>query len=789
MKTKNWFKILFGKELDMRVRLFNVLAVTGTIICIVMAVVSAAGHMPVSTVINVIAGAVSLSLLIYSVKKGHYEFCYMATIIVIFFILFPCLFLFGGGYKGGMPFFFVFAVVFTVYMLDGVKMLVMTAAELVYYGGFIVFACRHPDAIVPFASEEAVAADCIIGMVTVSVSLGATMFAQIRMYRKQQMALEDAQRQAQDASRAKSEFLASMSHEIRTPIHMILGMNELVLRESRGRQIGDYAEKIDEASKMLLSLVDSILDVSKIESGKMEVFPAEYDTEHLVSVLALMGKSQCERHHLTFSCHTAQDLPEKLLGDMPHIQQIAVNFLSNAAKYTESGGVVLDISCAPGREKEEILLKISVQDTGIGIRREVQPELFDVFARADSAAHRQIAGTGLGLAIAKKLTDLMGGTITVDSEPNKGSTFTVILPQKITAKGAIPTEEKKDSFRAPNVRMLAVDDNEGNRMVMRELLRPTEIQLDLAASGQECLQMTEEKPYDLILMDYMMPRMDGLQTMEILKSRDGFRTPVVALTADATPETRKKLLSGGFAACLTKPIPWEQLQNELVQLLPRDMVIPETEKISPRTEQHCLWENRLEPYGIRLSEGLRYFRNDLEEYCQVARVFLHHQEQERAEVEKLCQEDQCEQLRFHVHAMKGKAKNLGMVSMEKLCQYLETLCISDSVQEIRSLTPYLFYLWDRNREGITLLVESMPRPEEKQDRGDALEMLPKFLHELQRKPALDCISQLIAADDSPRGRELLQKVERFVRTISFEQAEIAFADYLNFRKEAESHEL
>ena len=278
-----YLNTFFGKELELRVRLFHVLAITGIIICIIMTGVSIAGGMVISTIINAGAGLVSLFLLLYSAKTKRYQFCYYMTIVVIFFILFPSLFFSGGGYKGGMPFFFVFAGVFTVYMLDGWPMLLVTLAELVFYSRICVTAYTHPEHVIPFESEEAVVADVIIGLVTVTVSLGATMFVQVRMYRKQQQKLEDAQKQAEKASQAKSVFLANMSHEIRTPIHMILGMNEIIHRESRSSQVRDYSEKIDDTSKMLLSLVDSVLDVSKIESGKME----------LIRTLALIGRTNC----------------------------------------------------------------------------------------------------------------------------------------------------------------------------------------------------------------------------------------------------------------------------------------------------------------------------------------------------------------------------------------------------------------------------------------------------------------------------------------------------------------
>ena len=778
----------FQKDLDLRVRFFHVLAITGFIICVVMTIISIAGSMLASALINAGAGIISLSLLFYSVKKGHYPFCYMASIVVIFFILFSSLFFAGGGYHGGMPFFFVFAVVFTVYMLDGIKMLIVALLELFFYSGLFILAYLYPERIIPFDSQKAVMVDGIVGFASVSISLGVTMYVQIRMYQKQQRQLERAQYTAETANHAKSEFLANMSHEIRTPIHMILGMNEIILRESQGRQISEYSEKIDEASKMLLSLVDSILDVSKIESGKMELINADYETQDLVRALAAIGKTECEKKNLRFTCQVEDDLPPRLVGDLPHIQQIGVNFLSNASKYTQEGEVFLTISQKAGQTADEKYLVISVQDTGIGIRKEAIPHLFEAFNRADPGSHRQISGTGLGLSIVKKLTDLMGGILSVDSTLGHGSTFTVCLPQKVSAPQEIQKIPPDIVFLAPHVHILSVDDNEGNRMLMRKLLQPTQIQLDTASSGQECLELIRENTYHLILMDYMMPDMDGLENLKHLQKEPGFQTPVIALTADATPQTRQTLLNAGFTACLIKPTPWKQLRDELLRYLPQQLVLITSHTLPKSDNPEKIQElgKALLPYEIVLQEGLRYFQNSLEEYCTVAQVFLRHDKAERETVKMLQQKKDYIQLRFRIHALKGKARNLGLTRLAQVCTHIENLCSQEGTQEAESLLPYLMYLWELGQTGLYILCQkytgsqsqkSLPVP-------DPLTQLPGLLKEFRRKPSLQCIEHLLEEEHDAHCEALLMQVQERINAIDFEQAEFIFQRYLDLRKEA-----
>ena len=389
-----------------------------------------------------------------------------------------------------------------------------------------------------------------------------------------------------------------MSHEIRTPINAVLGMDEMIIRECQDKRILEYANDIDSAGHQLLSLVNDILDFSKIESGKMELHPVEYELFSIMNDCYNMIFMRAKRKELQFIIENDPDIPAFLYGDEVRIRQIIMNLLTNAVKYTKDGQVKLRFDHEK-TDDENINLIISVKDTGIGISEENQKYLFDSFKRIDEKTNRNIEGTGLGLTITKKFTDMMGGEITVDSVLYEGSTFTVTIPQKIADKGTIgrfderfkrkgegsgQTEkaekeaEKREKFTAPRARILVVDDVKMNLNVVRLLLKNTEIQIDLASSGDECLKYTLMKSYDLILMDHMMPIMDGIEALHRVREQaEGLNTstPVVALTANALVGAQEMYLEEGFVSYISKPVKSADLEECILKLLPEDKIVRE----------------------------------------------------------------------------------------------------------------------------------------------------------------------------------------------------------------------
>ncbi len=387
---------------------------------------------------------------------------------------------------------------------------------------------------------------------------------------------------ADQANQAKSNFLANMSHEIRTPMNAIIGMDEMILREAKEKNILRYAAGIEGAGRTLLSIINDILDLSKIESGKMELIPVEYDFASVLNDVVNMTRTKAENKGLSYKLEVDPEIPAVMHGDEIRIRQIILNITNNAIKYTSSGGVGIQISF----RQEEKMLCVRVSDTGIGIRAEDLDRLFSNFQRMDETRNRSIEGTGLGLAITKQLAEMMGGSVKVESTYGEGSVFTVEVHQEVVGdekigdyserhmKSQSEAEEFRPAFIAPTARILIVDDNEMNLEVITELMKETRIQVDTALSGSECLRMLEEKKYDLVFLDQMMPEMSGTQTLEKIRSRNlAEGTPVIALTADAIVGSRDSYISEGFDDYLAKPVMYRELEKTLLKYIDKKHIL------------------------------------------------------------------------------------------------------------------------------------------------------------------------------------------------------------------------
>ena len=417
----------------------------------------------------------------------------------------------------------------------------------------------------------------------------------LRNLEKQTALAEENRLAAVRANQAKGEFLANMSHEIRTPMNAILGMNEMVMREDITPKATQYSQDIYNAGQTLLAIINDILDFSKIESGKMEIVPVTYELSSLLNDVLNMIDKKVKDKGLQLVTDVSPDIPHQLHGDEIRIRQVILNLINNAVKYTEKGSVTLKVDCQKQEEKK-IDLQIAVIDTGIGIRDEDLNKLFSSFQRVDMSANRKIEGTGLGLAITKQLVEQMDGFVRVESTYGQGSTFSVSLPQTVmdntpigdfaSASANLHHDRKNDglAFTAPDARILIVDDNKVNLVVAKGLIKETQIQVDSALSGAEALEKVKTNKYHIILLDHMMPMMDGMETLMRMKeqaeneSRDAV---VIALTANAISGSRERYIAAGFEDYLSKPINAQRYKEMIRRYLP-----PEIVHVEERTEDH-----------------------------------------------------------------------------------------------------------------------------------------------------------------------------------------------------------
>ncbi|WP_407398786.1 response regulator [Treponema sp.] len=425
--------------------------------------------------------------------------------------------------------------------------------------------------------------DLIIGIVYI-LFLAEISYQLVCYLLSQNKILQSSKDEAEKANNAKSDFLSNMSHEIRTPINSILGMNEMILRESKDDAICGYAENINSSGQALLSIINDILDLSKIESGKIEIVSSEYDLRTLIRETVVMVSERIEKKNLKFEINLDENLPSVLLGDGSRIREILLNFLTNAAKYTREGSVTYSITGE--RKVDSIEMLFSVKDTGSGIREEDLRKMYGRFERFDIEQNRNIEGTGLGLRISKQLAKLMGGDIEVQSTYGEGSEFALRIMQKIInfdpvgkvdfkKSAAGPAKKYTVLFTAPTAKVLVVDDIDLNLYVIENLLKQTAMKVDLAQSGDECLKMCEKEKYDLILIDHMMPGMNGIETFgELKKNENGLNkdTPCVMLTANAFNGARETYEKAGFVDYITKPIECDKLERTVSRLLPEDKV-------------------------------------------------------------------------------------------------------------------------------------------------------------------------------------------------------------------------
>ena len=499
------------------------------------------------------------------------------------------------------------------------------------------------------------------------------------------MGIKEEQRNAEAANEAKSIFLANMSHEIRTPINAILGMNEMILRENNNEQIEEYAENIRSAGNSLLYLVNDVLDITKIESGKLEITENIYELSSFIHDCYSMVAEKAEKKGLKLTVACNPQLPSKLKGDESRLRQVVTNILSNAAKYTEKGSITLSFDSH--EQDGQLMLVINVKDTGIGISKENIEKLFTQFTRFDMEKNRNIEGTGLGLSLAKRLTDLMQGTIEVQSIYGVGSSFTVTIPQQVIDAEPIGDFQQKyssiadkagkyhQSFEAPDARILVVDDTIVNLKVIVNLLKSTKMKVDTASSGRQCLEMTSQTAYDLIFMDHMMPEMNGIETfaeMRKLENSPNENTPVIMLTANAVTGVRELFLQAGFTDYLSKPVSGDKLEDMILKYLPKEKYRREAagDNAAGETDYPAVLKelSRLYP-KVNLAKGLTVCADSYDLYIDVLKTYVELQEVDK--LNEYLEQKKAYEYQNCAHSIKSSSLSVGFSGLADQALALE----------------------------------------------------------------------------------------------------------------------
>lgn len=600
-------------------------------------------------------------------------------------------------------------------------------------------------------------------------------------------------RKAIEENEFKNAFLANMSHEIKTPINTILGMNELIARECEEQSVKHYAGRIYEAGKMLLALVNNILDYTKLESGKLQIIPVCYEVGQLLSNLVNSVNVKAEEKKLRFLVEVEESIPAVLYGDELRIRQAVLNLLTNSLKYTREGNITLKV-WAQRTSTEEICLFISVIDTGIGIRKEDRERMYDSFVRLEEKRNRNIEGAGLGLTITRQIMDMMQGDICIESEYGKGSVFTLSFKQQIVEDTPLGHFEdwyrskindnyfQESGYLAKDVAILAIDDNEMNLEVISGLLKKTKVQIDTVLSGQEGLTKVRKSKYDMILLDHMMPGMDGIETLRQLEQIDYIRKeniPVIALTANAVVGAREEYLKQGFTDYIAKPVDYRALIACLRKYLP-DRI----EKAVETKEVEVLCQEYLEEQGIHVKNAMKYAGDEPRQYLHLLELFVSKKGLEKQTLLQAAYETaNWKDYTIYVHGLKNSARTIGADRLADMAYEHEQRSKKGDITFLQEEYRTLIQEWERVKKSLLSYLALLKTEKEELLQGDInqkgqaegewhklLEQAISYLEQYKKKEALNIMTQLSQDNSQIEMNHMVQQALEAVQEYDYESA-------------------
>ena len=607
--------------------------------------------------------------------------------------------------------------------------------------------------------------------------------------------IREAKEEAEYANQAKSRFLANMSHEIRTPINAVLGMDEMILRESSEKEIRGYATDIYTAGNTLLSLINDILDSSKIESGKMEIVPVEYELSTLIRDLVNMISQRAQAKDLALKVEVEPDLPSVLYGDDVRLRQVITNILTNAVKYTPSGTVWIRV-CG-NKDGDDEVLHFEVEDTGIGIKEEDLPKLFEAYQRIEEGRNRNIEGTGLGMNITLQLLHMMGSRLEVESVYGKGSKFFFDIRQRIVddtaigdfdAKMQAPDESyhHEGAFIAPDARVLVVDDNAMNRKVFKSLLKVTRMQVDEAGGGAEALELAAANRYDMVFMDHMMPDMDGVETMQRMRHIGKYdKIPIFVLTANAVTGAKEQYLEAGFDGFISKPIVSDKLEQAIRETLPPELILPVDEGMEDAGDGGGADSGNSLPDDMPGIDGVDWnyawlhlpdmelLEGTVKEFYDVLALQADKLDGMRSEVNKcLAGEDKggldsaLEAYRIQVHGMKSAAATIGIVPLAGMAKMLEFAARDGDTDTIATMHDVFISEWrsyEEKLKGVFGIGEEDGEASDKEPADpDMLRAMMDMLHQALEDFDVDAADETI---EKIRSYSYPQEIEALIPSL------------------------
>ena len=523
--------------------------------------------------------------------------------------------------------------------------------------------------------------------------------------------IKRVRQQAEKANIAKSEFLANMSHEIRTPMNAIIGLNDIIMEGTGDPAIYAHAKDVKSAAKNLLAIINDILDLSKVEAGKMELVYEDYYLKTVVDEVVGMMDLAASKRGLIMKYECDDTLPCRYNGDEGRIKQILINILNNAIKFTKEGYVRAYVTGRPGEQEGEELITFRVEDTGCGIREEDLEKIFEDFRQVDSKRNRSVEGTGLGLAIVKHLIELMGGSINVESVYGEGTAVSITIPQKIVdprtiaevRESPLAEPERAEAFTAPGVKVLVVDDNLINRKVARGFLKSYAFDLTEAESGPEAIELVRQNRYDIIFMDHMMPVMDGIEAAEIIRrdcGENGTAPAIIALTANAMSGMRERFLERGFQDFIAKPLDRRELGQLLARWVPEERRQAGAEEAAPGAADLSVFQIK----GIDMEAASRYYVGDAEGFAELLELYYMDGQRKTGLLRELADSD-ISHYQVEVHGLKSASANIGAMDVSNMARAQENAAAQGDTDFIARQFPALMENYEELLENIGLFLE------------------------------------------------------------------------------------